>query len=490
MQKKILSLLLCASSALLSSQLSTDNPVPVAIENKPAKSISKTRQAELDDELMTMIIEETCMVEGVKELVEAGADLTSVDYEWGGTPLMWAAYHNNRDLVNYLVQGSDVNAHNDAGETALMWLAYLKHEGKDGFTAAQIMETIIKAGADITMRDELGNTALMEAAYSDNVALVQFLLHTKISQINDADNDGNTALHHAASENALSCVKHLISGKAKISLKNNKNETPLHIAAMNGYVEAVDLLVKALIKNNNVDALNSLDVNDFTPLHWAAIKGHAIVVSLLANAKAALNTLDKDGHTPLEDAASKGQVAVVDVLIKKGTGVNTHGAQGVTALHRAVKNGHIKTTQLLLDHGAQIDITDSEGRTPLHYAVRAGRTKLIDPLVAAGADPFKNDKYGQSPADNASDEMKTFISQAIQKYKNIRASEIGNQVRGENSSTKVGEHTQINQPSSTLRSTARYLTYFIAGAGLLGTGALVVHYGCQYKNRKASRHTL
>lgn len=475
MQNKYLALIISLFSATLAANVSNESLMPPENTKTSIPSISPDRQSQLNDELIDAIVQETCTLEAIQEIVEAGADTTTVDYEFGGTALMWAAYHNNVEVVEYLVaQGSDVNAHNDAGETALIWLASQPHESEEMFAANRIAEYLINAEADATMRDAAGNTALMEAAYNNNAGIVLYILRKHQTLVNDVDNDGNSSLHHAASQNAAASMRQLVAYKAKLTQKNNNRETALHVAAMNGNVEAVEFLVKNYHALKISEELNNLDVNDFSALHWAAVNGHTPVVVVLANAKVALNTLDKDGHTPLEDAASKGRVAVVEVLLRKGAGANIHGSRGITPLHRSAKNGHVRTSQTLLNNGAEVDITDSEGRTPLHYVVRAERSKLIDVLIEAGADPFKQDNHGQSPWDNASEDIRQFINQALSKYKTQAPA-------AEENVFEPMQQTDQNNESSSIK---RYWPLYLAGSGIL---AGVAFYAYTHKKLPSRR---
>ncbi len=60
-------------------------------------------------------------VASVERLLDAGADLHSVD-ETGTTMLMYAALYAGPEVIQALIRrGADVNAANRAGSTALMW---------------------------------------------------------------------------------------------------------------------------------------------------------------------------------------------------------------------------------------------------------------------------------------------------------------------------------------------------------------------------------
>ena len=78
-----------------------------------------------------------------------------------------------------------------------------------------------------------------------------------------------------------------------VNRKDFHGDTALHLAAENGYTEAVETLIK---KRANVNALN----NEYrTPLHLAATGGFLGVVEILLAHNAIIHNRDEDGKTPL-----------------------------------------------------------------------------------------------------------------------------------------------------------------------------------------------
>jgi hypothetical protein len=86
---------------------------------------------------------------------------------------------------------------------------------------------------------------------------------------------------------------------------------PLWVAAQNGQVDVVRLLLEA---RASVDLARSSD--QVTPLLIAASEGHVDVVRLLLEARASVDLAKKDQMTPLWVAASEGHVDVVRLLLE------------------------------------------------------------------------------------------------------------------------------------------------------------------------------
>jgi hypothetical protein len=90
------------------------------------------------------------------------------------------------------------------------------------------------------------------------------------------------------------------------------NQTPLHIAAQTGQIEAVNSLV------SDGAVINLVNDDGDTPLHLAAANGHRAVAECLLARKAKVNTQNKRGNTPLSLAVSAGHQDIVQLLRESG----------------------------------------------------------------------------------------------------------------------------------------------------------------------------
>lgn len=96
---------------------------------------------------------------------------------------------------------------------------------------------------------------------------------------------------------------------------NDRNDTPLRLAARLGRLRVVEWLVH----ERHVAVNHANNTNGATPLFLAAEEGHLAVVTWLVSAGgAAVNQAMPDGFTPLSIAAYKGQVHIMEVLLDAG----------------------------------------------------------------------------------------------------------------------------------------------------------------------------
>ncbi|XP_035222948.1 ankyrin repeat domain-containing protein 12-like [Stegodyphus dumicola] len=105
-----------------------------------------------------------------------------------------------------------------------------------------------------------------------------------------------------------------------------------------------------------------------TPLHLAAIKGDLHKVRKLLREGARVNAIDFAGWTPLHEACNYGWYDIVKLLIQFGADVNAPGLDSDTPLHDAVVNKHEKIVKFLLKYGADPLQKNAHRRTPLDVA--------------------------------------------------------------------------------------------------------------------------
>ena len=96
----------------------------------------------------------------------------------------------------------------------------------------EAVDLLLAAGADPNYPIEfnLNGTALHEAVYSEDLRIVRALLDTGVVDANRADDNGWTALHHAATQSA-DMIRLLVEvAEADVDARESSGQTPLYIA--------------------------------------------------------------------------------------------------------------------------------------------------------------------------------------------------------------------------------------------------------------------
>ncbi|KAK3879247.1 hypothetical protein Pcinc_016170 [Petrolisthes cinctipes] len=110
-----------------------------------------------------------------------------------------------------------------------------------------------------------------------------------------------------------------------------------------------------------------------TPLHKACIDGNLNMVKKLLQQGHPVNPRDNCGWLPIHEAANHGYCEIVDTLIDAGAWMSDRGGQhcdGVTPIHDAAACGNFNVMRLLLSRGASVTAKTDEGDTPLESLIR------------------------------------------------------------------------------------------------------------------------
>jgi len=274
-------------------------------------------------------------------------------YDW--TPLHFAAQAGQMDIVEYLItNGADVNAENIKGEAPLQFAADNGHK--------EIVELLIANGAEIS--------SIHTAVRIGDLTKVKAFLE-KGADVNSKDASGQTALHIAALAGHKEIVELLLANGADVDIgERYYNRIAAEFAMNKGHDEIVKLLVS---KGSNISAL-----------HLAIYLKDKAEARRLIEAGADVNKRTPYGFTPLERAVSAGFKDIVELLIAKGADVNSRDNWDWTPLHSAVY-GHDEIVELLIAKGANVNAKDGGNRTPLWYAQDKGHSEIVELLRKHGA---------------------------------------------------------------------------------------------------------
>jgi len=241
-------------------------------------------------------------------LIRAGIDVNMPQND-GTTPLHWAVYQVDEDLVSTLLRNeANPNVSNNFGATPLSEAVRVAN--------VELVEALLNAGADPSLANADGQTPLMLAAWT-GIEEVAKLLIDHGADVNAEENwTGQSALMWAASRKHLAMTKLLIANGADVSLR----------------ARAFDWSTQ----------ITSEPRNQYRPA---------------------------GGLTPLLYAARSGCLRCVQAIVEAGADVNMPTPEGVTPLMVAIDNFHFDSAHYLLDQEANPHSFDWWGRTPLYLAI-------------------------------------------------------------------------------------------------------------------------
>lgn len=177
-----------------------------------------------------------------------------------------------------------------------------------------------------------------------------------------------TPLHAAAAMDDVATIRSLLRKNVhpdvlgELGYVGLNKRTPLHWAAVNGAVCALEILLAAKANANFQDAQGR------TALHWAARVNRLNSVKVLLAYGADPTIVDDGDMTPIMCAACAGGTSVdmFKVLVASGGDMNHQlGLTGDTALHLAVKLDDQQTALALLSMGGDLMQTNHDGFRPI-----------------------------------------------------------------------------------------------------------------------------
>lgn len=376
----------------------------------------------------------------IDTLLKAGADPHHKDWD-GHTAFTLAAANGHTGAINVLIKHCPPRVRQETwtqrlqdhadnqGRTALM-LAVLNRQLK-------MTSLLLEEKADPHRADRNGRNAILWAAAKGDAPIITVLIGHHATHV-ATDLHGNTVFLTAAEHDntkalKLFCMPHYINSMFNVNSPNKDGDTPLLVAARNGHLKAVDLLLK--------NGANLLQYNKLgrTALHEASLNGHTLIVAKLQDRELALpmthpaiysmvkaiasvfppmklflpgfdtprtRPADHEGNSVMHLAASQGHRALMGSLLASSApqpirieahasstqdgdtfvvintpagelispltmmDIETTNNDGMTPLAMAARNGHYSTVKLLIDQGADVNHAGAGNSTPLWLACR------------------------------------------------------------------------------------------------------------------------
>lgn len=294
----------------------------------------------------------------VKYLLEIkGNEVDKLTHD-GRTYIFWAAYRDNLEIMEYLVnKGAKANIEDSHGYSVLNFAAVT------GQTNPKLYDFLLNHGANIKARNRNGADAiLMVASFAKNMDILDYFAN-KGQRFNSTDDEGNGLFHYASKGGQVPLLKALVD--KGISYKAiNKSESNAILMASQG----------------TRGTQNSLET-------YTYLESLGILV----------NTVGGKGRNPLHAIASRNQdLAIYSYFLDKGVDINKADANGVTPFMNAAKRNSLEVLKFLLPHVADINAKDNKRQSALALAVGSNAPEAVSFLLDENADIHTIDAKGNN----------------------------------------------------------------------------------------------
>ncbi|MBI3929122.1 MAG: ankyrin repeat domain-containing protein [Armatimonadetes bacterium] len=171
----------------------------------------------------------------LERLVEEHPELLRPGTSGRVMALEYALLHDRPDVVELLLaRGVAPDTADSEGRTPLHLAIELE-------SSDRILEQLILGGSDVDARDQEGRSPLHLAARCPSTRQLRCLAENG-ARLDPRDSNGATPLHEAVL-NSLEHADYLLYRGAPLDVRDGRRRTPLHLAAEEGLLDAVVLLV-------------------------------------------------------------------------------------------------------------------------------------------------------------------------------------------------------------------------------------------------------
>ncbi|XP_033966066.1 BRCA1-associated RING domain protein 1 [Pseudochaenichthys georgianus] len=203
-----------------------------------------------------------------------------------------------------------------------------------------------------------------------------------------------------------------------------------------------------------------------SPLHLAAIKGDVEAVKAFLEQGADPNLKDNAGWTPLHEACNLGHLPVVEVLVSGGALLNTPGYKNDSPLHDAVRNRHPAIVKLLLQQGASQNVLNRCGKRPADYAASPEMLEIFQ--EASEGNQCAKTSLSPSALSMVSDcvrrdEMAVFLTSKLSQAERLQVAKLGELLEGRMADTFSGSVSHVVVPEGHMPTTSSTLMGLLAG---------------------------
>eukprot|EP01083_Nonionella_stella_P256196 878368_1 len=298
-----------------------------------------------------------CMGEKRKSYLKTTEIEQSIWISFNDSALHQACIDGEEDTVSRLLSRDDINQ--PSKYTKMTPLMAACHQGHLKCVQLLLSSDSIDIPINMNTVDRWKRNALINSTrLGFHDIAVTLLKYLSVININECDEEGNSALHYAVTNNDYKVFTAILEHNPDANLQNTYGLTVLNAACLWEYHQIIEELLKY-----GADP-NIAGFDGATPLMNVVAHENTQAIELLVKYGANLDLIN-DHQTD----------SFLYNIVKKKSLYNLYNATD-TAMHCAITANNRNATLLLLNGGADIRYIDSDGWTYLHHAVKKNGVKV------------------------------------------------------------------------------------------------------------------
>ncbi|CEP09498.1 hypothetical protein [Parasitella parasitica] len=272
----------------------------------PSLSSKKFKLSKQDkDDIWNFINLERLDIKALYQYIKSKDNRVDILNSDGYSLLYLAAYNKSVEALRILLLQPNIDVNQLNGPHHELALHAACSKGLfDG------VELLIENGSLLNVKDSLGHTPLTNAIFSCSLPCVELLTKSEGSDISVTDEQDNTLLHLAATNDFTAAIPLLISKKVPIHSLNQRGLSPLAIAISFGYLNAALALIDGGADVNGKTRFG-------TVLHHAVTWNRLEIVKKLVESHCNVNVVNAMEETPLYLAVQQRKIDIVMYLIEE-----------------------------------------------------------------------------------------------------------------------------------------------------------------------------
>ncbi len=243
----------------------------------------------------------------VEQMLKADPVLVNALDGAGRTPLFVAVSTGNMAMARLLLDKGALVRVGDANLRAPIHFA-------NWAGAKDMIDLLLEKGAAVDTRAIGAATPLIHSSLNNNLAMSRFLIE-RGAEIDIQCNSLTTPLYFAVLNNNPEYFRYLVQAGADVDIPDFLDRTPLAIAVRDGNLAMVESLLE-----KGADVFRRDRHLGRSLLHLAAIEGHADILDLLVRKGLKAGEKDQSGATPFDYARRYGHASAARFLDPQKSG--------------------------------------------------------------------------------------------------------------------------------------------------------------------------